>query len=465
MKRILLLTYLLFPLVLSGQVTLKVVEWPSDTPEDAAIFVAGSFNNWAASDPSYQLEKLNGEYVIELDLAIGSYGYKFMWDDTPEGTAEGDSIAHRTLEIDGSFSSFELSILGWENTVIESTASTSVSIISEEFYIPQLDRSRRIWIYLPPLYDFTGNNYPVLYMQDGQNLFDDATASAGGEWLIDESMSQFGEGEGCIIVGIDNGGIERNNEYSPWENDEMDAGGQGDEYVQFIINTLKPFIDQNYRTRSGRESTGIGGSEMGGLISLYAGIEYPEVFEKLMIFSPSLGFSPEIFDLVEERGFEQNLRIYMMSGGLEGGTVSEEMLNMELLLIENGFAANELLSIVISDGDTSEWFWGREFADAYYWLFNNQFQPNATGLELEQKAAFKLYPIPARNQISVIGLEESVDYSYSIYHLTGQQQQRGFLMGTRNEAIEIESLPVGLYLLDIREPNGESKGARLFVKN
>jgi alpha-glucosidase len=122
-------------------------------------------------------------------------------------------------------------------------------------------------------------------MHDGQNLFDNATSFAG-EWKVDEILDSLYtyRGFSAIVVAIYNDDKERINEYSPWKNDSLGIGGDGDKYVKFIVNTLKPFIDRHYRTLSGRENTAIMGSSMGGLISLYAALEYPDVFGNAGIF-------------------------------------------------------------------------------------------------------------------------------------------------------------------------------------
>lgn len=460
MNRLIVLLCLFLPLSLWGQLTLKVIEWPVNTPEDAQLFVAGDFNGWEPSQPAFQLVKINDEYVVELDIPAGTYEYKFMLEswDNPEGDDFGDFAANRTLEFDGTAQVIEHSISSWENINAQSTANNQVTIISEEFYIPELDRTRRVWIYLPPAYGIFIDSYPVLYMQDGQNLFDNATSFAG-EWCVDESLFQFDQLAQGIVVGIDNGGAQRVDEYAPWANEEY-GGGEGDAYIQFIMNTLKPYIDANYLTKPDRDNTGIGGSSLGGLISLYAGIEYPEVFGKLMIFSPAFWFNPELFDLVEERGFEQDLRIYMMSGGLEGGTVSSDMLDMELLLLEQGFLVNDLLSIVISDGEHSEWFWKREFADAFYWLFGEQEEIFQTGVEANTNSAISLYPSPASNHLSIDGLDTGQTHRYAIYDISGRLLKRDLFQ----EQISLVDLQSGLFLLTIENEKGNLVASRRFVK-
>ena len=122
-----------------------------------------------------------------------------------------------------------------------STAATNVSIIQKEFVIPQLNtKPYKVWVYLPPNYQTSTKKYPVIYMHDGQNLFDDKTSFIG-EWNVDETLNELykNTGKGFIVVGIENGGEERINEYTPWPHEEY-GGGKGSIYIDFIVNTLKP---------------------------------------------------------------------------------------------------------------------------------------------------------------------------------------------------------------------------------
>src|SRR5688572_17966548 len=143
---------------------------------------------------------------------------------------------------------------------------------------PQLGNARDITVYLPPSYSRNdGSRYPVVYMHDGQNLFDPRTSFAG-EWNVDGTIDHASsEGIEAIVVGIPNFGAERCNEYSPFD-DPKHGPGKGDAYIAFIVDTLKPIIDADFRTQPGHDATGIAGSSMGGLISLYAMFHRPDVF-------------------------------------------------------------------------------------------------------------------------------------------------------------------------------------------
>ena len=198
------------------------------------------------------------------------------------------------------------------------TISGNVNI-AQGVWSPQLRNHRDIVVYLPPSYANSQRHYPVLYMQDGQNLFDAAT-SFSGEWHIDEIMEKLGHEDGieAIIVAIPNMGAERVSEYSPFR-DKKHGGGRGNKYVHFLVDTLKPIIDRDFRTRPERKFTGIMGSSMGGLISLYAFFHNPDTFGYVGAMSTSLWFAEgamlEYLKSVPFRGG----RIYMDIGTREYG--------------------------------------------------------------------------------------------------------------------------------------------------
>jgi predicted alpha/beta superfamily hydrolase len=234
-----------------------------------------------------------------------------------------------------------------------------------------------VWIYLPPDYATSIRSYPVLYMHDGQNVFDDATSYAG-EWGVDESLDGLhARGDrGVIVVAVDNGGTLRMDEYSPWRNERY-GGGDGDAYVDFLVQTLKPYIDANFRTHADRLNTGIAGSSMGGLISLYAALKHPEVFGRAGVFSPALWFAREqIFELARA-AHGPRPRLYFVSGAREGqmreaeGVYVRDQQRMVETLRDAGFVAGrDVVDIVHADGTHTEGFWRREFVPAYDWLFN-----------------------------------------------------------------------------------------------
>ncbi len=252
---------------------------------------------------------------------------------------------------------------------VASTAQPSVSLLSGELAMPGLDRKRQIRLYLPPDYATSGKRYPVLYMHDGQNLFDASTAYAG-EWNIDEAMNALAK-EGkleLIVVGVDNGGAKRMTELNPWDNAEF-GKGEGEKYMDFVVKTVKPLIDASYRTLPDRANTAVMGSSMGGLISHYAINQYPDVFSKAGIFSPAYWVGMDAFKLVGAKPARADARLYLLMGGDEGRSMVNNVQLMATELKKTGHPeANTVLKIV-QGGKHNEAFWSGEFRQAILWMF------------------------------------------------------------------------------------------------
>ena len=207
---------------------------------------------------------------------------------------------------------------------------------------PELGNRRDIQVYLPPSYETSSREYPVIYMHDGQNLFDPATAFAV-EWQVDDTFERLGpEGVEAIVVAVPNMGEHRIEEYSPFR-DARQRGGQGDAYLDFLVRTLKPEIDRHFRTRRERSHTGIMGSSMGGLISLYGFFRYAEVFGFAGAMSPSLWFaSRAIFDTLGSLP-RWSGRVYLDIGTGEGRAAVRDTRQMARLLRRS--AARPRLSV------------------------------------------------------------------------------------------------------------------------
>lgn len=349
---------------------------PSNTPKNDTIYLASSINGWDTHSSKFVFRPGNsGKYILNLPNGVDSFEYKICrgsWLNV-EVNANGTDIPNRYF-VKANNDSVFISIKAWRDLVpkkqMTSTATKSVRFLPTIFEIPQLNRKRTIRLYLPPNYS-TGGLFPVIYMHDGQNLFDNATSFAG-EWKVDEILDSLYtyRGFSAIVVAIYNDEKERINEYSPWKNDSLGIGGDGDKYVKFIVNTLKPFIDRHYRTLSGRENTAIMGSSMGGLISLYAALEYPDVFGKAAIFSPSLWFSPKMNIYLQKYKRKKVQQLYFLVGEKEGVGMVED-LNRTLELLKNaGFDDEYYVKTKIApDGRHAEWFWSREFGEAIRYLY------------------------------------------------------------------------------------------------
>jgi alpha-glucosidase len=251
-----------------------------------------------------------------------------------------------------------------------STKSDNVSFLKKKFVMPKVnDLSHKIWLYLPPDYESSKKKYPVIYMHDGQNLFDDKTSYVG-EWKVDETLNKIYKetGKGFIVVGIEHGGKERVNEYTPWPHEKY-GGGKGKEYIHFIVNVLKPYIDANYRTKSKQKYTGLMGSSLGGLISYYGGLTYPDVFGKIGALSTSFWFSDEVFELTKKKGNQQNLRLFLLVGGKEGDSMVSDMYKAEKTLLETGFRRKNIISKLNKQAEHNEAFWSSELETVVKWLY------------------------------------------------------------------------------------------------
>ncbi|MBC7776252.1 MAG: alpha/beta hydrolase [Phycisphaerae bacterium] len=244
--------------------------------------------------------------------------------------------------------------------------STSQLQVHYPFFIPQLNRQRAIRVLLPRNYwKDTSKRFPVLYLQDGQNLFDPSTA-AFRHWKLKEFMARQPLKRQAILVGIDHGGIDRGHEYAPYQRGK--SGGQGDAYLQFVEHTLKPFIDLEYRTWAHREATGIVGASLGGLIAFYAGMRYSHVFGKVGALSPSFWFNPQVLGLA---GKSAGLKSQIFVSGSKTETRSMmPMLEKTYWALKNGGYSDAQIRVVARDrGSHSEAFWAREFKPMYEWLF------------------------------------------------------------------------------------------------
>lgn len=253
------------------------------------------------------------------------------------------------------------------------TTTKNVWIIDNAFYMPQLGRYRRVWLYLPDEYARTRKHYPVLYMHDGQNLFEEWSAFSG-EWGVDETLDTL-KGK-CIVVAIDNGGERRMSEYSFHDNGHTTAEGRP--YLDFLVHTLKPYIDTTYRTLPDRANTYTAGSSMGGLIAFYAALYYPLYFGGAGVFSPSFwimpGLGEETADIISHHT-ELPQRFFLYAGAKEGEGTAGMVRAMGDLLRRYGHCSVEL--VVDPRGKHEEAAWRRQFPKFYKWMMRKASAPPA----------------------------------------------------------------------------------------
>ncbi|QDW20529.1 alpha/beta hydrolase [Flavobacterium sp. KBS0721] len=244
----------------------------------------------------------------------------------------------------------------------ESSASKNVSTFTIE--APQLKTTKKIWIYLPEDYSATAKKYSVIYIHDAQNLFDFKTAYSG-EWNVDEKLDSLKAP--VIVVGIEHGNDKRIDELTPFKNEKY-GGGNADNYLDFIVKTLKPYIDKNYRTKPKAKNTIIMGSSLGGLVSYYAILKYPETFGKAGVFSPSFWFSNDIYTLTEKAP-KIKTKIYFLCGDKESDDMVKDMTKMERLLdTKRCYCLHLTKSKIVKGGEHNEKLWRDGFVKAVLWL-------------------------------------------------------------------------------------------------
>lgn len=318
------------------------VSVPDSTPKDAVVYLSGSHpatGTW--QQPGMPLQRLDdGRHHLVVKLPAGtSLEYKLTlggWA-TVEKSRTGADIANRRLNVGGP-AKVEVTVESWARPSSDSPASSvqrpepklsGVIQYHRDFESKRLGNKRTIVVYLPSEYESktaSKKRYPVLYMHDGQNLFDASTSFLGIEWGADEAAEKLvksGKIDPLIIVGIYNT-PERMNEYTPDRDKGRGGGGIGDLYAKFLVEEVKPFIDKTYRTRPGREYTGVAGSSLGGLISLYICRAYPDTFSRCGVISPALMGNDGAFlkSIESDPSWMKRTRFWVDMGTKEGRQVA-----------------------------------------------------------------------------------------------------------------------------------------------
>ncbi len=383
MNHFFLIVLVAVPVSLFAQhtVTIEVTGRPVAHQEEA-FFITGSYNRWSVAEPTMQM-LADKSYRIQIKNVRDSFllEYKFnrgSWQ-TLESTKEGRLVAPRSAVITKD-TTITCVIEGWRDDFPASTASAQVHVMDTAFFIPQLNRYRRVWIYLPADYKTSNKKYPVLYMHDGQDLFDEATSEGRIgplEWGVDEVIDALPKK--CIVVGIDHDPDKkiRIEEYFVNTNPDQ-AKADGEKYLDFIVSTLKPHIDKQYRTLSDKRHTFLAGSSMGGLITFYGGLLYPDVFGSLGVLSPSIWLDHEniykqLNDVRKKKSIQKQ-RYYFYAGDNEnrakptGGFVQMHVdVNAATAVLQKNFNP-QIKKTITPGGRHGAWHWRIAFPAFYEWL-------------------------------------------------------------------------------------------------
>jgi predicted alpha/beta superfamily hydrolase len=245
----------------------------------------------------------------------------------------------------------------------------------EQFISGLVEDHHDLIVYIPPIYNAESERrFPVLYMQDGQNLFDpDTSFIPGNYWRMGETadaLIEAGAMEPMIIVGIYNVGVKRIDEYTPVQDKRL-GGGQADAYGRMLVEELKPFIDQQYRTLPGAENCGMGGSSLGGLVTLYLGLRYPAVFTRLAVISPSVWWrNRTILKTVAALPKKPGLRIWLDIGTKESIRAVPDARALRDGLIKKGWQLGQDLAYLEAEGaEHTESAWADRVAPMLKFLF------------------------------------------------------------------------------------------------
>ena len=350
-----------------------IVTLPPSTPIDDAIYLALDHDGWRPDNPALRLRPHpNGRYELSLQAPAGLLLHFLFcrgnWD-TVELRPDGTPLEGRALR-PAEGHSYELRVARWKDT-----DTSTVHGQVEEFVDPAFLHGRRCWVYLPPEYAKSDQRYPVLYMLDGQNLFD-RERSYVGEWEVDESLERMipaGEIPAIIVVGIENAGTARMDEYTPWPDPQWHSGGGGRRFLLAVADTLKPAIDGHYRTLPGAENTYLAGSSLGGLIAAWAAWTFGDVFRGgIGAGSPSYWWNRDhILHFAQSHGRPQVRRFYQDMGTLESSDPADSnrtsdavttLIAMQSILERTGMQeGKDFLSLQAQGHRHSESFWARRF--------------------------------------------------------------------------------------------------------
>lgn len=250
-----------------------------------------------------------------------------------------------------------------------------------EFDSVVLGESRTIAIWLPPTYHADDvSRFPVLYLHDGQNVFDNATAFGGEEWQVDETATMLirrGEVEPLIVVGVYNAGDARIDEYTPTVDATHGRGGRAEIHGRMLVEELKPWIDATYRTLPSAASTALGGSSLGGLTTLHLGLRYYTAFGNLAVHSPSVWWDNRVvLRQVEGLTGKLPLRIWLDAGTAEGPAVIPDVRSLRDALVRNGWRlGHDLAYVEVEGAGHDERAWRARVAPMLRFLFPARRRP------------------------------------------------------------------------------------------
>lgn len=355
---------------------------PKSTQASDTIHIVGSFNDWNIDGlRAKKMTLVDGKYQVQLAKSDEPIFYTMVknqsWQHQP-AAADGKGFCQFVAKGDEPLVEHSFAAWGGDTPTAE-LVSTKVGNIEhlKNIEIPQLNRERDVWVYLPPSYsENQERTYPVLYMLDGQNVFDRKTSYAG-EWRVDESLETLFKQspvQEFVVVAVANG-PKRMSEYSPWDfvYGEDAHVGEGKQTLDFITQSLMPLINNKYRVSQDRTQTGLAGSSLGGMMAIYGAMEYSQHFGLVAAFSPSLSIENRhgknvLFNAIEQSSAIDEVKIYADMGLAEYGNYDKTDYLSEILL--NKLDDKNNLRVVKDDlGRHCEPSWAERFPNAVTWLY------------------------------------------------------------------------------------------------
>jgi predicted alpha/beta superfamily hydrolase len=343
--------------------------------DDRPVFVSGNFCDWLPDIDAFQMQPVGpGQFAYEFpkDLRLPkTLEYKYTrggWDHV-ELDSSGEGVVNRTVGRAVNIKREFVPHWRWFGMPFNPEFLPKIELLGDTFDVPKISQYRRVHVLLPHDYHQTDKRYPVLYLHDGQNLF--GGGAGYGSWEVDQKMALLAarNHHEVILVSIDHADEKRIREFTL--HPTRAGKGRGQYYLDFIRYIIKPIVDERFRTLPDAAHTGIGGSSLGGLISIYAGLMHPDAFGRLMIFSPSLWISPKIyFDAIRFQA-PVPMKVYAYGGEQESRYMVPNIQRFNDSLVRQQYGGNpiDIHLSVDPTGTHQEAHWSREFPKAVEWLF------------------------------------------------------------------------------------------------
>lgn len=344
------------------------VRVPAGTPLEPPVHVAGDFQGWDPADPSYALARAqDGLWTLIRRFEPGRpLAFKFArgdWSRVEKGP-DGEEIGDRQVDVPEADATLDFTVARWA----DGGASTVTGDL-RLFDVPGFPGGRTARVWLPPAYDADpAARFPVLYMFDGQNIFDAAT-SFSGEWGVDEAITVLGDTiDSPIVVAVDNGGANRILEYTPFVDPDDGQGGGGAAHLDAITDVLVPWVDATFRTRPRATERALSGSSLGGLMTVWAAYARADTFGRFAALSPSVWWADRALVDFVEAGDQPQVRLWVDHGGAEPD--QEQFRALRDALETDGFVegADYHAEVVPGAGHT-EGAWAARYGEVLRFLF------------------------------------------------------------------------------------------------